>query len=149
MPSVAELVGTKRAKALHTMMQHGATKNDKKRGTRSPPICLHSPVGLPVALDYSRTVTCHLSFKKEQNSERQCSVFCTIWPSRTPFSQQVNGHAPFSKPFSGSKVGGLNRSEWVDMLRFRQRVCSCIYQSSQDYTMGSCTFLKMNDTNEL
>ena len=23
------------------------------------------------------------------------------------------------KPFSGSKVGGLNRFEWVDMLRFR------------------------------
>ena len=31
----------------------------------------------------------------------------------------LNGYAPFSKPFSGSKVGGLNRSEWVDMLRFR------------------------------
>ena len=72
--------------------------------------------------------------------ERICSVFCAIWQSRTPFSQQVNGHAPFFRtifsvfgdiericsvfyavfePFSGSKVGGLNRSEWVDMLRFR------------------------------
>ena len=72
--------------------------------------------------------------------ERICSVFCAIWQSRTPFSQQVNGHAPFFRanfsvfrdiericsvfyavfePFSSSKVGGLNRSEWVDMLRFR------------------------------
>ena len=51
-------------------------------------------------------------------------------------SLSVNGHAPFFraifsvfgdiericsvfKPFSGSKVGGLDRSEWVDMLRFR------------------------------
>ena len=77
--------------------------------------------------------------------ERICSVFCAIWQSRTPFSQQVNGHAPFFRanfsvfgdiericsvfyavfePFSSSKVGGLNRSEWVDMLRFRQLALS-------------------------
>ena len=75
--------------------------------------------------------------------ERICSVFCAIWQSRTPFSQQVNGHAPFFRTifsvfgdiericsvfyavfeqFSSSKVGGLNRSEWVDMLRFRHMV---------------------------
>ena len=73
-------------------------------------------------------------------SERQCSVFGAIWVSRIPLSQQVNGNAPFFRAFFGvfgdiericyvfqavfnpifdSKVGGLNRSEWVDMLRFR------------------------------
>ena len=73
-------------------------------------------------------------------SERQCSVFGAIWASRIPLSQQVNGNAPFCRAFFGvfgdiericsvfqavfkpifdSKVGGLNRSEWVGMLRFR------------------------------
>ena len=80
--------------------------------------------------------------------ERICSVFCAIWQSITPFSQQVNGHAPFFRtifsvfgdiericsvfyavfePFSNSKVGGLNRSEWVDMLRFRQFGCLVVW----------------------
>ena len=84
--------------------------------------------------------------------ERICSVFCAIWQSRTPFSQQVNGHAPFFRanfsvfgdiericsvfyavfePFSSSKVGGLNRSEWVDMLRFRQ-YRMCIVDDNED-----------------
>ena len=31
----------------------------------------------------------------------------------------MNGYAPFSKPFFTSKVGGLNRLDWVGMLRFR------------------------------
>ena len=74
-------------------------------------------------------------------SERQCSVFGAIWVSRIPFSQQMNGNAPFFRAFFGVfsdiericsvfqavfksilalKVGGLNRSEWVGMLRFRQ-----------------------------
>lgn len=75
--------------------------------------------------------------------ERQCSVFGAIWASRIPLSQQVNGNAPFFgaffgvfgdiericsvfqavfKPIFDSKVGGLNRSEWVGMLRFRQQI---------------------------
>lgn len=33
---------------------------------------------------------------------------------------KMNGYAPFSKPFFTSKVGGLNRQDWVGMLRFRQ-----------------------------
>ena len=74
-------------------------------------------------------------------SERQCSVFGAISVSETLLSQQMNGNAPFFQaffgvfgdiericsvfhavfmPFFGSKVGGLNRSEWVGMLRFRQ-----------------------------
>ena len=74
-------------------------------------------------------------------SERQCSVFCAISASDTPLSQQVNGYAPFFRAFFGvfsdierlcsvfqadfnpifdSKVGGLNRSKWVGMLRFHQ-----------------------------
>ena len=75
-------------------------------------------------------------------SERQCSVFGAISVSETLLSQQMNGNAPFFQaffgvfgdiericsvfhavfmPFFGSKVGGLNRSEWVGMLRFRHR----------------------------
>lgn len=76
-------------------------------------------------------------------SERQCSVFGAIWVSRIPFSQQMNGNATFFRAFFGVfddieriysvflavfkpilalKVGGLNRSEWVGMLRFRHHI---------------------------
>ena len=75
------------------------------------------------------------------NRERICSVFLTqvIGHQQILFSY-VNGNAPFFRAFFGvfgdiericsvfqavfkpifdSKVGGLNRSEWVGMLRFR------------------------------
>ena len=73
-------------------------------------------------------------------SERQCSVLSAIVAYRIPLSQQVNGNPPFFwaffgvfgniericsvfqavfTPIFGSKVAGLNRSDWVDMLRFR------------------------------
>lgn len=48
-------------------------------------------------------------------SERQCSVFGAFFG----VFAKMNGYAPFSKPFFTSKVGGLNRLDWVDMLRFR------------------------------
>lgn len=51
--------------------------------------------------------------------ERQCSVFYAISMVNDTPSQIVNGNAPFSKPFFTSKVGGLNRLDWVGMLRFR------------------------------
>ena len=34
----------------------------------------------------------------------------------------MNGNAPFSKPFFTSKVDGLNRLDWVGMLRFRHKL---------------------------
>ena len=34
----------------------------------------------------------------------------------------MNGNAPFSKPFFTSKVDGLNRLDWVGMLRFRHEL---------------------------
>ena len=73
--------------------------------------------------------------------ERQCSVFYAISMVNDTPSQIVNGNTPFlgaffgvfcknerqcsvfqavSKPFFTSKVGGLNRLDWVGMLRFRQ-----------------------------
>ncbi len=73
-------------------------------------------------------------------TERQCSVFRAISADKPPPSPQVNGNAPFFgafygvsgnfericsvfqavfKPFSDPKVNGINRYEWVGMLRFR------------------------------
>ena len=51
------------------------------------------------------------------DSERQYSVFGGVF---WRFFAKMNGNAPFSKPFFTSKVGGLNRLDWVGMLRFRQ-----------------------------
>ena len=50
------------------------------------------------------------------DDERQCSVFFGVF---WRFFAKMNGYAPFSKPFFTSKVGGLNRMNWVGMLRFR------------------------------
>ena len=96
-------------------------------------------------------------------SERQCSVFGAIWASRIPLSQQVNGNAPFFRAFFGvfgdiericsvfqavfkpifdSKVGGLNRSEWVGMLRFRH-VSNHVLLHSQYHKQFECNCQKI------
>ena len=44
----------------------------------------------------------------------ECSVFCAIWQSRTPFSQQVNGNAPVFRAIF-SVFGDIER---IGRIRF-------------------------------
>lgn len=81
-------------------------------------------------------------------TERQCSVFRAISADKPPPSPQVNGNAPFFgafygvsgnfericsvfqavfKPFSDPKVNGINRYEWVGILRFRHFIVENLY----------------------
>ena len=50
-------------------------------------------------------------------------------------SRKVNGNAPFSKPFFTSKVGGLNRLDWVGMLCFRHIIGTSCKNNSIDYML--------------